>query len=51
MDEIKFINLHQLLENHFIQIERIKEQYILLLSELTLTNSIETTVFIDNIKK
>ena len=51
MDEIKFINLHQLLENHFIQIERIKEQYILLLSELTLTNSIETTVFIDNVKK
>ena len=50
MSEIKYINLSELLNANPNIIETIKTQYLLLLSELTVTNYIETSLFIKNVE-
>ena len=51
MSEIKFVNLLDLINNNSDKIEIIKHQYLLLLSNLTVTNYIKTELFLKNIKK
>ena len=51
MSEIKYINLSELLNANPKIIETIKTQYLLLLSELTVTNYIETSLFIKNVER
>ena len=51
MKNVNFINLIDLLNTYPEQIEIIKEQYLLLLSELTLTTYIETPLFLKNIER
>jgi glucosamine-phosphate N-acetyltransferase len=49
MSEIQYTQLIDLIEQNPENIERIKEQYLILLSELTSTSYIETSLFIKNI--
>ncbi len=51
MSDIKFTTLFDLIENNQDKIEIIKDQYLLLLSNLTVTDYIETNLFIENINK
>jgi glucosamine-phosphate N-acetyltransferase len=51
MSEIKYINLKELLDANPNIIETIKTQYLLLLSELTVTNYIETSLFVKNVER
>jgi len=51
MSDITYINLYDLIENNREKIENIKEQYLLLLSNLTVTEYIETKLFEENINK
>ena len=51
MSEIKYISLLELIENNRENIKEIKGQYLLLLSELTIADDIETEIFVKNIKK
>jgi len=51
MSEIIYTTSNELIINNPNQIELIKDQYLLLLSDLTTTNYIETELFIENIKK
>ena len=51
MSEIIYITLLELIENNRDKIKEIKEQYLLLLSELTIADDIETEFFLKNIKK
>jgi glucosamine-phosphate N-acetyltransferase len=51
MSEIQYIQLIDLLNANPDIIESIKEQYLLLLSELTSTGYIETSLFIKNIER
>ena len=51
MSEIKYIQLKELLDANQNIIETIKTQYLLLLSELTVTNYIETSLFIKNVER
>ena len=50
MSEIKYIQLKELLDANQNIIETIKTQYLLLLSELTVTNYIETSLFVKNVE-
>ena len=51
MSEIYYINLINLLNANPHSIEPIKAQYLLLLSELSLTTFIETELFIKNVER
>ena len=51
MSEIKYIKLKELLISNPNIIETIKTQYLLLLSELTVTNYIETSLFVKNVER
>ena len=51
MSEIKYIQLKELLDANQNIIETIKTQYLLLLSELTVTNYIETSLFVKNVDR
>ena len=51
MSEIKYTPLIDLINTYPDNIESIKNQYLLLLFELTLTNYIETSLFLENIEK
>lgn len=51
MSELNYINLVDLLHLNLHNIESIKNQYLLLLSNLTSTEYIETKLFKDNIEK
>ena len=51
MVEVEFRQLYDLLVDYPEQIENIKEQYFLLLSELTSTSYLETQLFLTNIEK
>lgn len=51
MLEIKYIQLIDLLNTNPNLIEKIKEQYLVLLSELTTTRYIETTLFLKNVER
>ena len=51
MSEIKYIPLIDLINTYPDNIETIKNEYLLLLSELTSTNYIETSLFVENIEK
>ena len=51
MSEIKYTPLIDLINTYPDNIETIKNQYLLLLSELTSTNYIETSLFLENIGK
>lgn len=51
MSEIKYIQLKELLDANQNIIETIKTQYLLLLSELTITNYIETSLFVKNVER
>ena len=51
MSEIYYINLVNLLNANPNCVETIKGQYLVLLSELTLTNFIETEIFLNNIER
>lgn len=51
MSNIKYIQLIDLLNTNLNLIETIKEQYLILLSELTSTSYIETTLFLKNIER
>ena len=51
MEDITFCNLFKLLNSNSNHIEKIKDSYLLLLSELTTTNYLETDLFITNLKK
>jgi GNAT superfamily N-acetyltransferase len=51
MEDIKFCNLFKLLNNNYIFTEKIKDSFLLLLSELTITNYLDTDLFILNLKK
>lgn len=51
VSEINYIELHKLIQYYPTEIEMIKEQYLLLLSELTITNYLETSVFLKNIER
>ena len=51
MSEIKYIQLIDLLKSNPNLIETIKEQYLVLLSELTSTSYIETALFLKNIER
>jgi len=48
---ISFMNLFDLIELNQDKIQEIKDQYLLLLSSLTVTSYIETDLFIQNINK
>ena len=48
---IRYINLLELLVTNTEETESIKNRYLLLLSELTKTNYIETSLFLKNVKK
>lgn len=51
MSEIKYTPLNELINTYPDNVEVIKNQYLLLLSELTLTTCIETSLFLKNIEK
>ena len=51
MSEIHFISLFKFLNHNIEYIEKIKDSYLLLLSELSLTNYLETDLFIFNLEK
>lgn len=51
MSEIKYTGLLKLINDNKKCIEKIKDSYLLLLTELTVTNYIETKLFIDNIER
>lgn len=51
MQEIQYTKLIDLLNTNPNNIERIKEQYLLLLSELSSTSYIETSLFLKNIER
>lgn len=51
MSEIEYIQLIDLLNRNPNIIETIKEQYLLLLSELTSTSYVETSLFIKNVER
>lgn len=51
MSNIEYTQLINLLNTNPNIIESIKEQYLLLLSELTLTSNIETSLFIKNVER
>ena len=51
MEDITFCNLFKLLNSTSNHTEKIKDSYLLLLSELTTTNYLETDLFITNLKK
>jgi glucosamine-phosphate N-acetyltransferase len=51
MSEIKYIQLIDLIEKNPEYIDKIKEQYLFLMSELTLTTYIETDLFIRNVER
>jgi glucosamine-phosphate N-acetyltransferase len=51
MEDIKFCNLFKLLNNNCIFTEKIKDSFLLLLSELTITNYLRTDLFISNLTK
>ena len=51
MSEIKFVPLNKLLNKYPEHIELIKEKYLKVLSELTVTSNIDTTLFKRNIEK
>ena len=51
MSEIKYTPLIDLINTYPDNIETIKNQYLLLLSELTSTTYIETSLFLENIGK
>lgn len=51
MNSVKFIKLIDLLNTYPHKIESFKEEYLLLLSELTITNYIETPLFLQNIER
>jgi hypothetical protein len=51
MSEIKYIRLIKLINSNPNYIEKIKESYLLLLTELTITNYIETKLFLENIER
>ena len=51
MSKVEFVNLIDLLRCYPERIETIKEQYLLLLSELTYTSYIETDLFLRNVNK
>lgn len=51
MSEIKYTPLIDLINTYSDNIELIKNQYLLLLSELTSTSYIETSLFLENIQK
>jgi glucosamine-phosphate N-acetyltransferase len=51
MSEIKYTPLIDLINTYPDNIETIKNQYLLLLSELTSTSYIETSLFLENIQK
>lgn len=51
MEDITFCSLLKLLNENTSYIEKIKDIYLLLLSELTLTNYLETDLFLNNLKK
>lgn len=51
MSEIEYVQLIDLLNAYPNLIEKIKEQYLVLLSELTTTSYIETTLFLKNIER
>jgi glucosamine-phosphate N-acetyltransferase len=51
MQEIQYTQLIDLLDTNSNNIETIKEQYLLLLSELSSTSYIETSLFVKNIER
>ena len=51
MSDITYTTLYGLIQSNLDKIEQIKEQYLLLLSNLTVTGYIETNLFIENINK
>lgn len=51
MSIVKYINLDKLIERYPEQVDLIKEHYLLLLSELTVTSLIETPLFLSNIER
>ena len=51
MTEIEYIQLIDLLNANPNNIENIKEQYLLLLSELTSTSYLETNIFLKNVER
>ena len=51
MSEVKYTPLLELIYTYPDNIETIKNEYLLLLSELTLTSYIETSFFLENIEK
>ena len=51
MKDITFCNLFNLLNNNPIYEEKIKDSYLLLLSELTITTYLGTNLFVSNLKK
>ena len=51
MSEIEYIQLIDLLNANPNNIENIKEQYLLLLSELTSTSYLETNIFFKNVER
>jgi glucosamine-phosphate N-acetyltransferase len=50
MSEIKYISLIHLINTYPKEIEKIKEKYLQLLSELTAVNNLDTTLFIKNVE-
>ena len=51
MTEIEYIQLMDLLNTNPNIVETIKEQYLLLLSELTTTSYLETNIFLKNVER
>jgi hypothetical protein len=51
MSGIKYIKLLKLIDTNPNYIEKIKDSYLLLLTELTLTNYIDTKLFINNLER
>ena len=51
MDEIQYTQLIYLIQQNPEHVDKIKEQYLFLLSELTSTSYIETSLFIKNIER
>jgi hypothetical protein len=51
MSEVNYVPLIDLLYLNPHNIENIKNQYLLLLSNLTTTNFIETKLFVENVRE
>jgi glucosamine-phosphate N-acetyltransferase len=51
MGKVEFILLFDLLNKYPEQVENIKQQYLLLLSELTSANCISTELFLNNVER